>query len=185
MEMKKGLIIGLGNVLKGDFGVGCYILEALGRGSLGDGVELAYLGDDPRCAAGLVYGMDFVIVVSAFSLGGPVGKVYIWPYRVFKQHLSWIVAKHRVIRWLVQTLATAELARGFPTEILFIWIEPQVIEGVGLCPEVRKAMWKVVGIIKEKLVEKRLLQRENLQVSPFLSIEAIAAGTLASRKVGV
>ena len=185
MQMKKGLIVGLGNVSDGDSGVGCYILEALGQGLLGDRVELAYLGDDPQCAAGLVYGMELVIVVSAFSLGGPAGKVYIWPYRVFKQHLSWIVAKHRVIRWLVQALATTELAGGFPTEILFIWIEPRITEGLGLCPEVRKAMWKVVVIIKEKLVEKRLLQRENLQVSPFLSVEAIAAGTLASRKVGV
>lgn len=123
--------------------------------------------------------MDLVIIVSAFSLGGPVGKVYIWPYRVFKEHLSWIVTKHQVIRWLVQALATAELAGGFPTELLFIWIEPRIIEGLGMCPEVRKAMWKMVGIIKEKLVEKRLLQRKTLQVSPFLSIEAIATGTLA------
>jgi len=185
MEMKKGLIIGLSNVSDGDFGVGCYILEALGRGSLGDRVELAYLGDDPRCAAGLIYGMDLLIVVSALCLGGPAGKVSFWPYRVFNQHLSWIVGKEPVILRLVQELATAELARGFPTEILFIWIEPRIIEGLGLSSEVRRAMWKVVGIIKEKLVEKRLLQRENLQVSPFLSIEAIAAGTLASRKVGV
>ena len=48
MGMKKGLITGLGNVLKGDFGIGCYILEALDQGLLGDRVELAYLGDDPR-----------------------------------------------------------------------------------------------------------------------------------------
>ena len=138
METKKGLIIGLSNVSDGDFGVGCYILEALGRGSLGDRVELAYLGDDPRCAAGLMYGMDFVIVVSAFSLGGPAGKVYIWPYRVFKQHLSWIVAKHRVIRWLVQALATAELGRGFPRKILFIWIEPRITEGLGCARKCEK-----------------------------------------------
>ena len=61
MQMKKGLIIGLGNVLKGDFGIGCYILEALGLGLLGDRVELAYLGDDPRGAAGLIYRWRFLL----------------------------------------------------------------------------------------------------------------------------
>jgi len=78
--------------------------------------------------------MDLVIIVSAFGLGGPVGKVYIWPYRVFKEHLSWIVTKHQVIRWLVQALATAELAGGFPTELLFVWIEPRIIEDLGMLP---------------------------------------------------
>ena len=185
MQMKKGSIMGLGNVLKGDFGIGCYILEALGQGLLGDCVELAYLGDDPRGAAGLIYGMDLVIVVSALCLGGPAGRVYIWPYRVFNQHLSWIVGKEPVILRLVQELATVELAGGFPKEILFIWIEPRIIEGLGMSSQVRRAVWKVVAIIKEKLVAKRLLQREALQVCPFLRVEAVAAGTLESRKVGI
>lgn len=50
--MKKALIIGLGDILKGDFGVGCYIIEALEQEQLGDSIHLAYLADDPRYAGG-------------------------------------------------------------------------------------------------------------------------------------
>lgn len=53
--MKKASIIGLGNILKGYHGIGCYILEAFAQERLGESVHLAYLGDDPRYAAGLLY----------------------------------------------------------------------------------------------------------------------------------
>ena len=41
--MKKASIIGLGDILKGDLGVGCYIIEALEQERLGDLIHLAYL----------------------------------------------------------------------------------------------------------------------------------------------
>ena len=72
--MKKASILGLGNMSDGDFGVGCYVLEALAREPFKDSVQLFYLGDDPRCAGGLIYGADLVIIVGTLHLGGTAGS---------------------------------------------------------------------------------------------------------------
>jgi len=67
-KMKKASIIGLGDILKGDLGVGCYIIDALEQEQLDDSIHLAYLADDPRYAGGLLYEADFAVIVAAVSM---------------------------------------------------------------------------------------------------------------------
>ena len=62
-----------------------------------------------------------MIIVGALHLGGLSGRLHAWSYRIFRQHLGWLAAEYRVIGFLVEALARAELAGGFPEEILFIW----------------------------------------------------------------
>jgi len=38
-------IVGFGNILKGDLGIGCYVVDALCQEPLGDAVELTYLAE--------------------------------------------------------------------------------------------------------------------------------------------
>ena len=169
--MKKALIIGLGNILKGDLGIGCYILEALTQEQLGESVHLAYLGDDPRYAAGLLYKVDFVIVVSAFNLGGPSGSIHYWSYEVLLQNATWIINENVSIRLLIDALARAEMAGGCPEELSFLWVESQVMEGFEISTAVRKAIWKAVRIIKKNLFERGFLHEGAMAISPIYRIE--------------
>jgi len=175
--MKSGLIIGLGDILQGDEGFGCYLLETLAREPLGASVQFAYLGDDPRCAGGLIYGADLVIIVGAFHLGGPAGRLHAWSYGVFRQHVLWMANEYQPIRFLVQALARAELAGAFPKDLSFLWIEPQVTEGFGMSSRARKAMWEAAQRIKQKLYESGFLPEKALTVSPIFRIETL--GTAA------
>lgn len=171
MKMKKASIIGLGDILKGDRGIGCYILEALAQERLDESVHLAYLGDDPRYAAALLYKADFAIVVSAFNLGEPSGSIHYWSYEVLQQNVGWIINESVSIKLLINVLAKTEMAGGFPKELSFLWIESQVMEGFEISAAVRKAIWKAVRIIKKNLSERGFLPEGALGVSPIYRLE--------------
>jgi hydrogenase maturation protease len=175
--IRSGLIIGIGDVLHGDLGFGCFALETLSREASGTPVQLFYLGDDPRCAGGLIYDADLLIIVGALHLGVSSGRLHAWSYRVFKEHLGWLAAEYEVIRFLVEALARAELAGGFPGEFLFIWIEPQLVNGYGLSSQAQKALRKATMFIKQKLFERSLLPEETLRITTMSRPERLDAVT--------
>ena len=173
--MKSGLIIGLGNILNGDEGFGCCVLEALSNESLGTSVQLSYLGDDPRSAGGLIYGADLMIVVGTLKLGEPAGRLYAWSYPVFRQHIACMANEYQRIRLLIEALSRAELAGSLPKDFLFLWIEPRLTEGFGMSVQARKALWKTTRAIKQKLFENNLLPEIALTVSRIYRLEPIVA----------
>jgi hydrogenase maturation protease len=178
--LKNALIIGLGDILCGDQGVGCYLLEELAQEPLSASVQFVYLGDDPRCAGGLIYAADMVIIVGALHLAGSAGRLHTWTYEVFRQHMDWMANEFQPIRFLVQALARAELAGGFPKDLSFLWMEPKATEGFGLSSQMRKAMWKATRSIKQKLFENGLLPEKALTVSPMFHIKPLGKAACSS-----
>ncbi|MBC8199376.1 MAG: hydrogenase maturation protease [Desulfobacterales bacterium] len=171
--MKKASIIGLGDILKGDFGIGCYIIEALEQEQLGNSIHLAYLADDPRYAGGLLYEVDFAIIVAAVSMGGPAGGIHCWNYKTFQHNVAWLINEFHSIEFLVDALGRTELAGGFPEDLLFLWIEPKVIEGVALSKEILNAIRPTIQIIKKNLFERGFLPENALKISPIYRLELI------------
>lgn len=159
--------MGLGNILNGDQGVGCHILEALSLEPFKDSVQLLYYGDNPQSAGGMIYDTDLLIIVGALTLGDLPGRLHRWDYRVFRQHLRWLIAEHRSIQLIAEAFARADLAGGLPPEILFIWIEPQFFEGYDLSALAKKASLKAVWMIKRKLSEAGLLPEKALRIHPL------------------
>lgn len=138
--MQKITIIGLGDVLRGDYGAACYVLEAVAAKTDSDRVQFAYMGNDPRFAGGLFYSADLAVVVGTMRLSGVPGGLHIWNGRVFKQHAAWMAEEDPDLRHLLIALARADLAGGFPEKLIFIWIEPQHTEGYALSKPVRGAI---------------------------------------------
>ena len=163
-DVKTGLIIGLGDIVKGDEGFGCHVLDTLSNEAIGTSVHLCYMGDDPRWAGGLIYASDFMIVVGTLHCGESVGRLHAWSYRIFQQHLTWMANEYREIRFLAEALCRAELAGNLPKDFLFLWIEPQLVEGFGISASAHKAVWKAVRTIKQKLFEHNLLPESALTV---------------------
>lgn len=82
--MHPTLVIGLGNTLAGDDGVGVRVVEALARerGAGGLAVDFLVAGDDLLGAAGAMAGRRHVVLVDAIA-GDPVGglvEVYDEPF---------------------------------------------------------------------------------------------------------
>ena len=138
--MKKLAIIGVGDVLRGDHGAACYVLEAVADKTGGENIQFSYMGSDPRSAGGLLYAADLAIIVGTMRLSGVPGGLHVWNGQVFQQHAGWMAAEDPAFRHLLDALARADLAGGFPEKLLFIWIEPQLAEGYEISKPVREAI---------------------------------------------
>jgi hydrogenase maturation protease len=138
--MQKITIIGLGDVLRGDHGAACYVLESVAARTDSESVQFVFMGNDPRFAGGLLYSADLAIVVGTMRLSGVAGGLHIWNGRVFKQHAAWMAKEDPALRHLLIALARADLAGGFPEKLIFIWIEPQHTEGYTISKPVRGAI---------------------------------------------
>jgi hydrogenase maturation protease len=145
-------ILGLGDILEGDNGVGCHIVEKLSQKPLTDSVQLSYVGRDPRYAGGYLYGADLAIVVGALELGNDLGKIHRWSYPTFQCHAGWLAWEYSWVGYLVEAFSRADLASGLPKETLFLWIEPAVTDGFVLSDTVCRSMWRTVQLITHKLI---------------------------------
>ncbi|MDF1500118.1 MAG: hydrogenase maturation protease [Anaerolineales bacterium] len=75
MEPKKVLVLGLGNPLRGDDGVGCAVVEALANSpDLPEGLELIDGGASGVKMLSMIDGYEHVIIVDAADLESPPGK---------------------------------------------------------------------------------------------------------------
>lgn len=71
-------ILELEDVLQGDCGAACYVLESLSRKTIGRTIHFSYLGDDPSFAGGLLYKTELAIIVGTLRLTGVPGGVHVW-----------------------------------------------------------------------------------------------------------
>lgn len=122
--MKNAVIVGFGDVLHGDLGAGCYVLDALTQTLLGSPVELVYLANGYICATTAVFQKDLCIFVEALDLGCTPGTVQCWSFDAFLQNLSCLAACHGSMQVLTEALARAELAGGQPQKTMFVWLQP-------------------------------------------------------------
>lgn len=150
--MKKAAIIGLGNVLQGDYGAACYILEAVAEKTAGEeAVQICFMGDDPRFAGGVFYETDLSIVVGTLKLSEAPGDIHIWDNTLFQHNAAWLADENPVIERLLGALARADMAGGFPKKLIFIWIEPQITDGYEISEPARNAVSMAVQRIHKEL----------------------------------
>jgi len=117
--------------------------------------------------------MDFAVIVGAVNLEGSAGGIHCWDYRTFQHNVAWLINEFHSIGLLVGALCRTELAGGFPGDILFLWIEPNVTKGVTLSREVHKALRSAVQIIKKNLFERGFLPENALKISPIYRLELL------------
>ncbi len=148
---KRILIIGVGNLLLGDEGVGVHIVEKLMKMSLPSGVEVVDGGTGGISILNLMEDADKVIIVDAVLGGGAPGEIY-------------VVEKDRLINGKVKFFSLHELdlqsalmigkeLGKLPPELVLVGVEPKNYEefSMDLSPEVRAAVPNVIKIIFELL----------------------------------
>lgn len=134
-------VIGMGNVLLGDDGVGPCVIGMLARHwEFPDSVELIDAGTPGLDLAGLLCGREAVIFVDTVAATAAPGEV-----RLYRDHelerallLRPRVSPHEPA--LAEALAIAGLACGGPSRVLLIGVVPQSVEvSVGLSPSASAA----------------------------------------------
>lgn len=137
-------VLGIGNLLLRDEGVGVHLVRALQRRPLPEGVEVLDGGTSPE-AAFLAVGFDKLIIVDAALGGGPPGTVYRLALEEIELDRGLPLSGHELD--LFQCLrALGPEAR--PKEVVVIGIEPNEIgSGLDLSPELEARLGEVCCLV--------------------------------------
>ena len=151
MHAQKIVIVGVGNVLCKDEGVGVHVVESLKEHHLPDNVKVYDCGTGGLDILEFLEGSDKAIIVDAVRGGMEPGEIY-------HVKLDEVDARDEKMKMLslheldlVKAIEIGKRAYKVPENILVIGVEPKSVElGVDLTAEVKKAIPRVIqDILKE------------------------------------
>jgi hydrogenase maturation protease len=126
--VRRTLILGLGNPVVSDDGVGVHVVERLRAGTLPPGVELEEAGASGLAILDLVVGYDRLVVVDAIDVGRPAGTVL----ELDAADLERLSARHMVSPHDADLLTTLRLGRELglelPTEVACVAVQVADLE---------------------------------------------------------
>lgn len=140
-------VLGIGNVLLKDEGIGCHVVHALERIPLPD-VQIMDGGTCPDVVQ-LLEDIDKLIIVDAVRGGGMPGQIYRFHLEDATLEQKPFLSLHDM--GLVDNLMLSKLWHNI-SETVIIGIEPKEIEwGLELSPELQKKMPQIIGAILVEL----------------------------------
>ncbi len=150
----KVVVLGVGNLLLGDEGVGVHLIQKLREMQLGEGIELVDGGTSLLDFIPQAEDVSKLIIVDAVKLGGKPGTTYkICVDDSLLKGAKGMTSLHQL--GVVETLAIAQKMGKLPPTII-IGIEPKEISyGLDLSPEIVREMGKLVNLILDEVKDKR------------------------------
>jgi hydrogenase maturation protease len=146
----KLVIVGIGNILLGDEGVGIRVIEELRKIKLPEYVEIydgATLG---LTLLNFLDGADKAIIVDAVKAGGNPGDVYRFHFKEIPKKYKKMVSLHDLD--FPHAVEIGKDIFNIPEDIVVIGIEPERIEeSLELSEKVKKAIPKAVELILEEI----------------------------------
>jgi hydrogenase maturation protease len=150
--MKKIAIIGVGNLLQTDDGVGIWVVEELKKHDLPENIDLVDAATNPMVVLEAMDNKDKAIIIDAFRGDNPPGTMYRW--RLDDENFddgetNVEVSLHGVS--FLDLLKNGRHAFNLPKEITVIGIEPAVIDtGMELSEELNKRLPDLIKVILEE-----------------------------------
>ena len=148
------MVIGIGNILCSDEGVGIHVVRELERMRLAPNVEVFDCGTSGMAVLEAMDGAEKAIIVDATSSGEVPGTVRLYTMDDLgrmEDRLLKLVSLHQFD--LIATLRLAELTNAYrmPSEVIIVGVEAKSMEcSLELSDEVRKAVPKVIkAVIRE------------------------------------
>jgi hydrogenase maturation protease len=167
-KRKDILIVGVGNILLSDEGVGVAVIRELQKENLPPGIKLV----DAGCALADILcrftDVKRVIVIDAVRGGGAPGTIYKFDAKLLEDkqpvHLC-ATSLHQI--GVRESLAIAKLSGVRIPPIIIIGIEPQNIKpGIELSETVKKKIPEIVNLVKNELGKRRRAQQMRGRSSP-------------------
>jgi hydrogenase maturation protease len=141
------VVVGIGNVLLRDEGIGCHVVHAL------DGLSLPHVEtiDGGTCpdVLQLVEDADKLVIVDAVRGGGTPGQIYRFRPEEIDLEQKPLLSLHDMS--LIDSLKLMELRHGI-REAVIIGVEPRDLSwGLELSPELQEKMPRIIDAILEEL----------------------------------
>lgn len=144
-------VVGVGNILMADDGIGVVVVEALKREELPDGVALYDAGTALSDVLSTLGPCERVILVDSCRAGGEPGSIY----RSICSHDDWqsdILGDSLHDMGVVHAIQLHRLAGGEIGEIVVIGIEPQDVSlREGLSPTLQQRLPDIVRMVQKEL----------------------------------
>ena len=149
--MTRTLVLGLGNPIMGDDGVGVAALNRLRHyWELPPDVELVDGGTWGMNLLPLIESAERVILLDAIRTGAPPGTLTVLERAELPRYFALKLSPHQID--LREVLALAELRGALPEDLVALGIEPARVEmGESLSPPVQAAMAKLVDLALDRL----------------------------------
>lgn len=143
------VIVGVGNLLMKDEGIGIHAIQALEELDLPKNIRLIDGGTSPDLIAFTRAG-EKLIIVDAAKAGGEPGAVYRFRPEDLADDRADLASAHEM--GVSQNLRLMSLAGTGPLETVIIGIEPADISpGMELSPVLRRKLPEIIKVILEEL----------------------------------
>jgi hydrogenase maturation protease len=153
MSSHRLLVLGLGNVLLSDEGVGVRIVERLTdapAGSLPAGIELVDGGTLGLELLPLLDGVDAVLLLDALDTGAAPGSVAVLRDDELRARMGGAISVHQL--GVGDLLAVARLRGTLPARTSLIGIQPERLEvGLALSPSVAAAVPMAIRLAQQEI----------------------------------
>lgn len=157
------LVLGVGNLLQCDDGVGCHAITELQKRKWPADVELfdgATLGLD---LITIMRGRKTVIVIDAVDGGDEPGTIYRFTPDDIPPDFTGYDSLHQI--GLIETLHMAALEGSAPERAVIIGIQPGVIDwNLELTEPVRNAVSRVIPMVAQEVEESQQLLRQEQSI---------------------
>ena len=141
----KVVIIGVGNLLMKDEGIGIHAVQRLQEMELPGEIDIIDGGTSPDIVAYTRAGNKVIIIDSA-KAGGEPGAIYRFRPEDLEDNAGEILSAHEM--GIPQNLKLMALSGNKPSEIVIIGIEPKEIDlGTELSPELESKMPDIIQVV--------------------------------------
>ncbi len=150
----KTVVLGVGNVLLKDEGVGIHVIHALQDSPLltNVGVEIIDGGTSPNVLH-LLDGADRLVIIDAVEGGGEPGTIYRFRAGDVEQEGKCVLSMHEM--GLLDDLEMMELMDGKRRDAIIIGVEPKEM-GVGLelSSQLEQKIPQIVKLVLDEIMEE-------------------------------
>jgi len=150
-------VVGVGNILMGDEGIGVKVVEELRRKELPERVELFDGGTAFHALIGELVNFDKLVILDAVKGGRAPGTIYRFEFKEIEEgekETKTSLSLHDV--GVIETLMLERLVHSIPEEIVFIGVEPERIElSMELSSVLKKKLPELVQMILEELRSRK------------------------------
>jgi hydrogenase maturation protease len=147
-EQRKVVILGVGNLLLSDEGIGVHIANELSRRDLPDNVSVVEGGTDGFRLLNVITEADRLIVVDAVKGGGAPGSLYRFDINDVKACPSGFkTSVHQI--GILEVIDLSGLI-GTTPQTTVIGIEPKsLVMGMDLSPEIQEKIPKIIELVMD------------------------------------
>jgi hydrogenase maturation protease len=145
MASNRIAVVGVGNLLLKDEGIGIHVVRALQESPLPDGVVVIDGGTSPD-VLDYLEPADKLVIIDAAEAGGVPGAIYRFRPDEVTLETGEAISLHEL--GLVSSLKTMSLLGKTPPEVIIIGIQPKEIAwGMELSPELKEKVPEIVRVV--------------------------------------